>query len=61
MDVRLGFMCHHNCRDNFVQGNYYYNIIEGNKASILLQVASISFNVIGTDRLRLVHINYSTF
>ncbi|BAG39775.1 hypothetical protein OTT_1119 [Orientia tsutsugamushi str. Ikeda] len=36
MDVRLGFMCHHNCRDNFVQGNYYYNIIEGNKASIFV-------------------------
>ncbi|WP_410521976.1 hypothetical protein [Orientia tsutsugamushi] len=42
MDVRLGFMCHHNCRDNFVQGNYYYNIIEGNKASIFVTGGLIS-------------------
>ncbi|WP_371253178.1 hypothetical protein [Orientia tsutsugamushi] len=42
MDVRLGFMCHHNCRDNFVQGNYYYNIIEGNKASIVVTGGLIS-------------------
>ncbi|WP_371223427.1 hypothetical protein [Orientia tsutsugamushi] len=46
MDVRLGFMCHHNCRDNFVQGNYYYNIIEGNKASIFVTGGLVSvFNV----------------
>ncbi|WP_371254141.1 hypothetical protein [Orientia tsutsugamushi] len=42
MDVRLGFMCHHNCRDNFVQGNYYYNIIEGNKASIFVTGGLVS-------------------
>ncbi|WP_371222960.1 hypothetical protein [Orientia tsutsugamushi] len=42
MDVRLGFMCHHNCRDNFIQGNYYYNIIEGNKASIFVTGGLIS-------------------
>ncbi|SPR13075.1 membrane protein [Orientia tsutsugamushi str. Gilliam] len=42
MDVRLGFMCHHNCRDNFVQGNYYYNIIEGNKASIVVTGGLVS-------------------
>ncbi|SPR09518.1 membrane protein [Orientia tsutsugamushi] len=42
MDVRLGFMCHYNCRDNFIQGNYYYNIIEGNKASIFVTCALIS-------------------
>ncbi|KJV52817.1 hypothetical protein OTSGILL_1184 [Orientia tsutsugamushi str. Gilliam] len=44
MDARLGFMCHHNCRDNFVQGNYYYNIIEGNKAfNFCYRWPSISF------------------
>ncbi|KJV77403.1 putative ompA-like autotransporter [Orientia tsutsugamushi str. UT76] len=42
MDVRLGFMCHHNCRDNFIQGNYYYNIIEGNKASIFVTGGLVS-------------------
>ncbi|SPM45871.1 membrane protein [Orientia tsutsugamushi] len=42
MDVRLGFMCHHNCRDNFIQGNYYYNIIEGNKASIVVTGGLVS-------------------
>ncbi|BAG41309.1 hypothetical protein OTT_1851 [Orientia tsutsugamushi str. Ikeda] len=42
MDIRLGFMCHHNCRDNFVQGNYYYNIIEGNKASIFVTGSIVS-------------------
>ncbi|SPR07491.1 hypothetical protein [Orientia tsutsugamushi] len=42
MDVRLGFMCHHNCRDNFIQGNYYYNIIEGNKASIFVTSGLVS-------------------
>ncbi|WP_371253365.1 hypothetical protein [Orientia tsutsugamushi] len=51
MDVRLGFMCHNNCRDNFVQGNYYYNIIEGNKASIFVTGGLVSaFNSdIGVD------------
>ncbi|WP_371222101.1 hypothetical protein ACA351_08915 [Orientia tsutsugamushi] len=42
MDVRLGFMCYHNCRDNFIQGNYYYNIIEGNKASIFVTGGLVS-------------------
>ncbi|SPP25471.1 membrane protein [Orientia tsutsugamushi] len=42
MDVRLGFMCHYNCRDNFIQGNYYYNIIEGNKASIFVTGGLVS-------------------
>ncbi|KJW05748.1 putative ompA-like autotransporter [Orientia tsutsugamushi str. Sido] len=42
MDVRLGFMCHHNYRDNFIQGNYYYNIIEGNKASIFVTGGLVS-------------------
>ncbi|WP_258231196.1 hypothetical protein, partial [Orientia tsutsugamushi] len=42
MDVRLGFMCHHKCRDNFIQGNYYYNIIEGNKASIFVTGGLVS-------------------
>ncbi|SPR08704.1 membrane protein [Orientia tsutsugamushi] len=42
MDVRLGFMCHNNCRDNFIQGNYYYNIIEGNKASIVVTGGLVS-------------------
>ncbi|SPR14653.1 hypothetical protein [Orientia tsutsugamushi] len=53
MDVRLGFMCHHNCRDNFVQGNYYYNIIEGNKASIFVTGGLVSvlksYSDIGVD------------
>ncbi|SPR15186.1 membrane protein [Orientia tsutsugamushi] len=53
MDVRLGFMCHHNCRDNFVQGNYYYNIIEGNKASIVVTGGLVSvlksYSDIGVD------------
>ncbi|WP_371219490.1 hypothetical protein ACA348_05180 [Orientia tsutsugamushi] len=42
MDARLGFMCHNNCRDNFIQGNYYYNIIEGNKASIFVTGGLVS-------------------
>ncbi|WP_371220032.1 hypothetical protein ACA348_11295 [Orientia tsutsugamushi] len=42
MDVRLGFMCYHKCRDNFIQGNYYYNIIEGNKASIVVTGGLVS-------------------
>ncbi|WP_371218712.1 hypothetical protein ACA350_10760 [Orientia tsutsugamushi] len=42
MDIRLGFMCHNNCRDNFIQGNYYYNIIEGNKASIFVTGGLVS-------------------
>ncbi|SPR11178.1 membrane protein [Orientia tsutsugamushi str. Gilliam] len=42
MDVRLGFMCHYNYRDNFIQGNYYYNIIEGNKASIFVTGGLVS-------------------
>ncbi|KJV74478.1 membrane protein [Orientia tsutsugamushi] len=53
MDVRLGFMCHHNCRDNFIQGNYYYNIIEGNKASIFVTGGLVSvlksYSDIGVD------------
>ncbi|WP_371218276.1 hypothetical protein ACA350_06370 [Orientia tsutsugamushi] len=53
MDVRLGFMCHHNCRDNFIQGNYYYNIIEGNKASIVVTGGLVSvlksYSDIGVD------------
>ncbi|KJW06506.1 putative ompA-like autotransporter [Orientia tsutsugamushi str. UT144] len=39
MDLRLGFMCDNNCRDNFIQGNYYYNIIKVTKHQFLLQVA----------------------
>ncbi|SPR15450.1 membrane protein [Orientia tsutsugamushi] len=53
MDVRLGFMCYHNCRDNFIQGNYYYNIIEGNKASIVVTGGLVSvlksYSDIGVD------------
>ncbi|KJV71933.1 hypothetical protein [Orientia tsutsugamushi] len=32
MDVEFGFYC----INKFIQGNYYYNIIEGNKASIFV-------------------------
>ncbi|KJV71719.1 membrane protein [Orientia tsutsugamushi] len=32
MDVGFGFYC----INKFIQGNYYYNIIEGNKASIFV-------------------------
>ncbi|BAG40910.1 hypothetical protein OTT_1452 [Orientia tsutsugamushi str. Ikeda] len=36
MDVRLGLICSNYSIYDFAQGNYYYNIIEGNKASIFI-------------------------
>ncbi|CAM79681.1 hypothetical protein [Orientia tsutsugamushi] len=36
MDIRLGLICSNHFIGDFVQGNYYYNIIEGNKASIFI-------------------------
>ncbi|SPM46423.1 membrane protein [Orientia tsutsugamushi] len=42
MDVRLGFAYNHNYRGTFIHGNYYCNIIEGNKASIFVTGGLIS-------------------
>ncbi|CAM80237.1 hypothetical protein [Orientia tsutsugamushi] len=39
IDVKLGIYIF---QDNFIQGNYYYNIIEGNKASIFVTGGLIS-------------------
>ncbi|SPR16618.1 hypothetical protein [Orientia tsutsugamushi] len=36
MDVRLGLICSNHFICDFIQANYYYNIIEGNKASIFI-------------------------
>ncbi|WP_371218729.1 hypothetical protein ACA350_10895 [Orientia tsutsugamushi] len=36
MDVKLGLICSNHFIGDFIQVNYYYNIIEGNKASIFI-------------------------
>ncbi|KJW07025.1 putative ompA-like autotransporter [Orientia tsutsugamushi str. UT144] len=53
VDVRLGLICSNHFIGDFIQANYYYNIIEGNKASIFVTGGLVSvlksYSDIGVD------------
>ncbi|CAM80385.1 membrane protein [Orientia tsutsugamushi] len=42
IDLRLGFLYYDNCINSYTRVNYYYNIIEGNKASMFVTGGLIS-------------------